>query len=79
MTGEKMIETAVNDAMITGGFIGALIMVFLFIFSAMIATTLKRKEDRIYKLENDILILKQFKSRVEMDERMSNFEKTGAN
>jgi len=54
MTGEKMIETAVSDAMITGGFMGALIMVLLFILSAMIATTVRRRQDRFERLENEV-------------------------
>jgi biopolymer transport protein ExbB/TolQ len=58
MTGEKMIETAVSDAMITGGFMGALIMVLLFILSAMIATTVRRRQDRFERLEDEVYKLR---------------------
>lgn len=69
MTGEKMIETAVNDAMITGGFIGALIMVFLFIFSAMIAQTVKRRQDRFERLEAEVRELRSSVSILEVHNR----------
>lgn len=70
-------ESVVNDALITGVFLGIMATFFLMIGVGMLNSVLKRREDRVSRLEDDILSLKQFKRQVEMDQKFARFEKTG--
>lgn len=79
MMNEEVIHGLVNDAMITGGFLGMAFTIAVGVFVTLVNSSRQSRADRIFKLEDEVLKLKQFKRRVEMDERFVKFEKTGVN
>lgn len=79
MMNEEVIHGLVNDAMITGGFLGMAFTIAVGVFVTLVNSSRQSRADRMFKLEDEVLKLKQFKRRVEMDERFANFEKTGVN
>lgn len=79
MMNEQIIQNLATDAMITGGIMGVCFTVAIGILVSLARSSQQRQSDRMYKLEDEILKLKQFKRRVEMDERFAKFEKTGVN
>lgn len=79
MMNEQIIQNLATDALITGGIMGVFLTVAVGILVNLAWASRQRQTDRMYKLEDEILKLKQFKRRVEMDERFSKFEKTGVN
>lgn len=76
---EQIIQNLATDALITGGIMGVFLTVAVGIIVNLAWASRQRQTDRMYKLEDEVLKLKQFKRRVEMDERYSKFEKTGVN
>ena len=79
MMNEEVIHGLVNDAMITGGFLGMAFTIAVGVFVTLVNSSRQDRADRMFKLEDEVLKLKQFKRQVEMDERFSKFEKTGVN
>ena len=79
MMNEQIIQNLATDTLITGGIMGVCFTIAVGILVNLAWASRQRQTDRMYKLEDEILKLKQFKRRVEMDERFSKFEKTGVN
>ena len=79
MMNEQIIQNLATDALITGGIMGVCFTVAVGILVNLAWASQQRQSNRMYKLEDEVLKLKQFKRQVEMDERFSKFEKTGVN
>jgi len=79
MMNEQIIQNLATDALITGGIMGVCFTIAVGILVNLAWASQQRQSNRMYKLEDEVLKLKQFKRQVEMDERFSKFEKTGVN
>lgn len=59
---EEVIHGLVNDAMITGGFLGMAIAIAVGVFVTLVNSSRQDRADRMFKLEDEVLKLKQFKA-----------------
>jgi len=68
---EQIIQNLATDALITGGIMGVFLTVAVGIIVNLAWASRQRQTDRMYKLEDEVLKLKQFKRQVEMNKHFS--------
>jgi len=71
MMNEQIIQNLATDALITGGIMGVFLTVAVGIIVNLAWASRQRQTDRMYKLEDEVLKLKQFKRQVEMNKHFS--------
>jgi len=68
---EQIIQNLATDALITGGIMGVFLTIAVGILVNLAWASRQRQTDRMYKLEDEVLKLKQFKRQVEMNKHFS--------
>jgi len=71
MMNEQIIQNLATDALITGGIMGVFLTIAVGILVNLAWASRQRQTDRMYKLEDEVLKLKQFKRQVEMNKHFS--------
>lgn len=62
MMNEEVIHGLVNDAMVIGGFLGMAFTIAVGVFVTLVNSSRQDRADRMFKLEDEVLKLKQFKA-----------------